>query len=97
MHTFKNWLEASEYKDEKTKFLSFLQSIKGLDAKNIDSIRLSDIHKNKKEDVEKIKKYIIGSQVFNKLEPNIKSNILDCFSSMNCTLSRLVRDLSQDI
>jgi len=97
MSTFKNWLEATEYKDEKTKFLSFLQSIKGLDAKNIDSIRLSDVYKNKKDDVEKIKKYIVGSQIFNKLDANIKSNILDCFSSMNCTLSRLVRDMSQDI
>jgi len=97
MSTFKNWLEATQYKDEKTKFLSFLQSIKGLDAKNIDSIRLSDVYKNKKDDVEKIKKYIVGSQIFNKLDANIKSNILDCFSSMNCTLSRLVRDMSQDI
>lgn len=94
MENFKNWLERTDYKDEKNKFLSFLKSIKGLDAKNIDSLRLLDIYKNNKNDVEKIKKYIIGNQSFNKLDSNIKSNIMSCFDSMNCTMSRLIRDMT---
>lgn len=97
MTNFKNWFEANEYKVEKNKFLNFLKSIKGLDEKNIDSLRLSDIHKNNKDDIEKIRKYITSNQAFDKLDSNTKTNIMGCLDSLNCTVSRLVRDMTGQV